>query len=258
MRIASWNVNGVRSRMDYIKLWLESRQPDLVGFQEIKATNENVPEEEFQEVGYQIHSHGQKSYNGVALASRTDFEVTQIGLAGREADGARLIVGEIEDLTYATVYCPNGKNVEHADYEKKLDWYGALRDFCEQEIAKNREFLIGGDYNICATAADSHLGAKGDGQIFHTDRERTVLNELFQLGLVDLFRHRYPDSDAFSWWDYRAGAFQRNHGLRIDLMLGTTGIVDRTTEVVIDRDFRKKQEGLTASDHAPVYVDISS
>lgn len=258
MRIASWNINGIRSRIDYIKIWLEARQPDLVGFQEIKATDDNVPVDAFSDIGYEIHSHGQKSYNGVAFLTKNEIEVTQIGLPGREEDGARLIAGEYEDLTYATVYCPNGKNIEHADYEMKLEWFGALRDFCATEIAKERDFLIGGDYNICATAADSHLGAKGDGQIFHTDRERAALDELFELGLVDLFRLKYPNSDAFSWWDYRAGAFQRNLGLRIDLMLGTTGMVDRTTEVVIDRDFRKKQEGLTASDHAPVYVDISS
>ena len=184
--------------------------------------------------------------------------MTHYGLPGQEENGARLIVGECNDLIYATVYCPNGKTVEHDDYEMKLAWYDSLRDFCETQIASGKDFLIGGDYNICATAADTHLGAAGDGQIFHTAAERKALTSLFELGLSDLFRDKYPDSDAFSWWDYRAGAFQRNHGLRIDLLLGTQGIVDRVDEVVIDRDFRKKQEGLTASDHAPVYVDLDA
>ncbi len=256
MRIATWNINGVRARIDYVKIWLESRQPDLVGFQEIKATEENFPAEAFEELGYQVHVHGQKSWNGVAFASKADVEVTQLGLPGREDNGARLIAGDFGDLSYATVYCPNGKNIDHADFQMKLEWFGALRDFCETQIESGKDFLIGGDYNICATAADSHHGADGDGEIFHTVEERDVLSKLFDLGLTDLFRNKYPDSDAFSWWDYRAGGFQRNLGLRIDLLLGTQGIVSRTSEVVIDRDFRKKQEGLTASDHAPVYVDL--
>lgn len=257
MRIASWNINGVRARIDYIKLWLEERQPDLVGFQEIKATEDNFPVQEFLDVGYQVHIHGQKSFNGVAFAAKENMEVSQVGLPGQEEGGARLIVGQFGDITYGSVYCPNGKTLEHPDYEKKLVWFESLHDFCKVEIEKGRDFLIGGDYNICASAQDSHYGSDGDGKIFHTDRERTKLNALFELGLVDLFRHKHPDSDAFSWWDYRAGAFQRNLGLRIDLLLGTNGIVDRTTEVTIDRDYRKKHEGLTASDHAPVYVDLS-
>ncbi len=257
MRIATWNINGVRARLDYIKIWLEERQPDLVGFQEIKATEENFPTAAFEELGYQVHVHGQKSWNGVALASKNDIEITQLGLPSREANGARLIAGVFGELTYASVYCPNGKNIHHADYEMKLDWFGALYEFCEREIASGRDFLIGGDYNICATATDSHLGSAGDGEIFHTTKEREVLTNLFGLGLKDLFRSLYPDSDAYSWWDYRAGAFQRNHGLRIDLLLGTQGVLDHASEVVIDRDFRKKKDGLTASDHAPVYVDLA-
>lgn len=256
MRIATWNINGVRARLDYIKHWLEARQPDLVGFQEIKAMNDAFPIEAFEEFGYNVHLHGQKARNGVAFATTGELQVTQLGLPGRDDDGARLIVGEFEDLTYASVYCPNGKDLDHPDYAMKLAWLGALRDFCAEQIADGRDFLIGGDYNVVREAQDSHYGESGDGKIFHTQAERDVLESLFEVGLVDLYRHRYPDSDAFSWWDYRSGGFRFNRGLRIDLLLGTEGIVNRTTEVVIDRDFRKKVEGLTASDHAPVYVDL--
>ena len=257
MRIATWNINGIRARIDYVRIWLESRQPDLVGFQEIKTMEDTFPVACFEELGYRVHIHGQKSWNGVALAVKEDVQITYRGLPGRAENGARLIACDTGALTYASVYCPNGKTVDHADFRMKLDWFNALRDFCDSQVTDGRDFLIGGDYNICATAADSHLGAEGDGRIFHTVEEREVLNNLFDLGLIDLFRHQYPDSAAFSWWDYRAGAFQRNHGLRIDLLLGTKAIAERMSNGVIDRDFRKKQDGLTASDHAPVYVDIA-
>ena len=256
MRIATWNINGIRARIDYVKIWLETREPDLVGFQEIKAMDDAFPVEAFEEVGYQVQVHGQKSWNGVAFAAKKDVNVTQRGLPGQEENGARLIACEIDDLAYSTVYCPNGKNLDHADFQMKLGWFNSLKDFCVSQMEDGRNFLMGGDYNICAAAMDSHRREDGDGEIFHTDEERKVLNALFELGLVDLFRHKYPDSDAFSWWDYRAGGFQRNLGLRIDLLLGTQGVVDRVSDVVIDRDFRKKQQGLTASDHAPVYVDL--
>lgn len=257
MRIASWNINGVRARIDYIRHWLIAREPDLVGFQELKALDEVFPHEPFNELGYTVYTHGQKGWNGVALASRTELEVSCRGLSGQEDNGARLITCDMGDFDYSTVYCPNGKTVEHADYEMKLNWFESLVSYCEGILSEGKALLIGGDYNICATAQDSHLGEKGEGQIFHTAREREVLGNLFDLGLIDLFRDKYPQSNSFSWWDFRGGAFQRNLGLRIDLMLGTQAIANRVEDVVIDRDFRKKIEGLTPSDHAPVYVDLN-
>ncbi|MYD43188.1 MAG: exodeoxyribonuclease III [Gammaproteobacteria bacterium] len=257
MRVATWNINGVRARMDYIKHWLEARKPDLVGFQEIKAMNEAFPTDAFNDIGYQVHLHGQKGRNGVAFATTLDVDVTQRGLPGHDADGSRLIVGKAENLTFASVYCPNGKDIDHPDYQMKLGWLSDLSDFCARQVEDGQDFLIGGDYNVVRTALDSHYGANGDGKIFHTKEERGVLEKLFNVGLVDLYRHKYPESDAFSWWDYRSGGFRFNKGLRIDLLLGTQGIVDRMTDVVIDRDYRKKLEGLTASDHAPVFVDLS-
>lgn len=256
MRIATWNINGVRARIDYIQIWLNERQPDLVGFQEIKAVDTDFPTEAFLELGYQVHTHGQKSWNGVAFLAKENIEVTQRGLPGQEDNGARLIACDAGDLTYVCVYCPNGKDVDHTDFQMKLAWYESLNSFCSSQLESGRDFLIGGDFNICRTSQDSHCGEKGDGKIFHTEAERTALNALLDLGLSDIYRTKYPDSDAFSWWDYRAGGFQRNLGLRIDLLLGTDGILDRTTEITIDRDFRKKKEGLTASDHAPVFVDL--
>ena len=233
MRIATWNINGVRARAEFIAIWLEDRQPDIVGFQELKAEDD-----------------------GVAVLSKGPVELTQRGLPGREENGSRLITGVVEDISFTNVYCPNGKDVDHDDYQMKLHWFDALNEYCANELARQSDMIICGDFNIVAKAIDSHLGEKGDGSIFHTDAERDRLNALFDQGLHDIYRAKYPDSDAYSWWDYRAGGFQRNLGLRIDLILSTKSILERVQDVGFDRDFRKKKNDLTASDHAPVYIDI--
>lgn len=256
MRIATWNINGVRARAEYIAIWLEDRQPDLVGLQELKAEDHAFPHDFFQELGYTAHTHGQKSWNGVAVLAKEPVEITQRGLPGREENGSRLITANYEEISFTNVYCPNGKDVDHSDYEMKLHWFDALNEYCATELDQQSNVIVCGDFNIVAKALDSHLGEKGDGSIFHTDAERDRLNGLFNQGLEDIYRKKFPDSDAYSWWDYRAGGFQRNLGLRIDLILSTESILDRVQDVVIDRDFRKKKNDLTASDHAPVYIDI--
>ena len=256
MRIATWNVNGLRARLDYIQLWLEARQPDVVGFQELKMPTEDFPHAVFNALGYQTLVHGQKSWNGVAILSKHDAELTQTGLPGEEGFGSRLITANIDNqLEFTTVYCPNGKNLEHADYEGKLAWYDSLLAHWQQGDHPQR--VLCGDFNIVPTGLDSCNGDLGDGTIFHTDKERQRLQAVMDTGLIDLYRQQSPDSKAFSWWDYRGGSFYKNQGLRIDFVLATEAIAKSTNEVVIDRDFRKKKEGLTASDHAPVYADIT-
>lgn len=255
MRVATWNVNGLRARMDFIKLWLAARQPNVVGLQELKTPTEEFPHEEFAELGYTALVHGQKSWNGVAILSNVSLEHRQSGLPGEDDWGARLITAEIEGgLEFTTVYCPNGKSVEHQDYPNKLTWYDSLLSHWQQSDHANR--ILCGDFNIVPRAIDSWRGDAAAGDIFHTDAERARLAALMDTGLTDLYRHMHPDEQAFSWWDYRGGAFHRKHGLRIDFLLGTKAAVQSTQAVVIDRDFRKKQDGLTASDHAPVYADL--
>ncbi len=257
MRVATWNVNGLRSRIDFVTQWLRERRPDVVGFQELKLTDEQFPHETFEAEGYSAVVHGQKAWNGVAILSREPARLIQTGLPGSEDFGARLIAASIGDLTYATVYCPNGKSVSHDDYPRKLEWFGALRDYLEKNHDRTERLIIGGDFNICPAAIDSWNGTASAGQIFHTDEERRRLSDLLEWGLVDLYRHRHPDTQAFSWWDYRGGAFHRKQGLRIDFLLGTEAVIDLVRAVEIDRDFRKKRDGLTPSDHAPVMVDLS-
>ena len=256
MRIATWNVNGVRARLDYVLCWLKDRKPDLVGFQELKAQDHDMPFEAFEDCGYHVACHGQKSWNGVAVLSRSPVEQVERGLPGQDDRGARLITTRVKGLSFTTAYCPNGKDLDHVDYRLKLEWFDALADYCAVLVSSGEPAVVCGDFNIVRDAIDSHWGEEGTGRIFHTTEERIRMQRLLDLGLLDLFRELNPDRQAFSWWDYRAGSFQRGLGLRIDLILGTQGVRERIESVTIDRDYRKKVNGLTASDHCPVLADL--
>lgn len=258
MKLATWNVNGLKARLDFLQLWLEACEPDVVGLQELKLTDDTFPHEAVESLGYRAVTHGQKGWNGVAVLSKLPIEPVQIGLPGQEDFGARLLSVDVDapggGFEFTTVYCPNGKTLDHVDFPAKLSWFDALVDHLSGR-RRDRAVLCG-DFNIAPEPVDSWMGEGGNGRLFHTEDERARFSRLLELGLVDLYRHLHPQEQAFSWWDYRGGAFHRKQGLRIDLILGTSDIVDRLVEARIDRDFRKKQDGLTASDHAPVVVEI--
>ena len=256
MRIATWNVNGLRARLDFILHWLEARRPDVVGLQELKLTDEQFPHEVFTDAGYRALTHGQKAWNGVAVLSRRPAVATQEGLPGQEEQGARLLTVELDELRLTTIYCPNGKSVDHPDFPLKLAWLDALAEHLAERHDPRRPVVLCGDFNICPTALDSWNEARLGGAVFHTDDERRRFRRLLAWGFHDLFRHLHPETRAYSWWDYRGGAFHRGQGLRIDLLLGTTPVVERLRSVEIDRDYRKKKDGMTASDHAPVIADL--
>jgi exodeoxyribonuclease-3 len=256
VRIATWNVNGLRSRLDFLLHWLRERQPDVVGLQELKLTADQFPGEEIAAAGYQAAIYGQKSWNGVAILSRKPLEVTLQGLPGQEELGARLISAEVEDLSFTTVYCPNGKHTGHDDFPRKLAWFDALAEHLATHGDPRRAAVLCGDFNICPSPLDSFDEEGHAERIFHTDEERSRFQRLLDWGLVDLFRAQHPDLRAYSWWDYRGGAFHKGEGLRIDFLLATRALLPRVREVSIDRDYRKKKDGLTASDHAPVFADL--
>jgi exodeoxyribonuclease-3 len=256
VRVATWNVNGLRARLDFLRHWLRERQPDVVGLQELKLTDAQFPHAELAEEGYQAVCHGQKSWNGVAILSRGELRVRQCGLPGQEELGARLISADVDGLDFTTVYVPNGKHTGHDDFPRKLAWLDALLLHLAERGSPERPAILCGDFNICPAPLDSWNEQAFAGEIFHTGAERERFHRLLDRGFVDVFRAAYPDLQAFSWWDYRGGAFHRKRGLRIDFLLATPAVAERVRAVEIDREFRKKQAGLTASDHAPVFADV--
>lgn len=258
MRIATWNINGMKARLDYMQHWLRAVAPDVVGLQELKMEDGKFPHEAFAELGYRALTHGQKSWNGVAILSREEAKIRQVGLPGQEELGARLLSAEVGGLTFITVYCPNGKTLQHDDYQRKLAWYDALRAWIASEHGPDDPVVLTGDFNIVPAAIDSWSEEKLGGEMFHTVEERAQLSALLDWGFVDLYRTLLPEEPGHSWWDYRAGAFHKRRGLRIDLVLGTAPIANRAKEAHVVRDWRKKIDGLTASDHAPVWVDLAS
>jgi exodeoxyribonuclease III len=256
VKIATWNVNGLRARLEFVKLWLAARTPDVVGFQELKLLDDQFPHAEFEALGYTAVTHGQKSWNGVAILSRLPIEKLEAGLPGEADFGARMIrarVGQGERaLDFTTLYCPNGKDIDHDDFPKKLAWYEALRRWAAGFVRAGESAVLCGDFNVVPTPLDSWSEEELAGGIFHTAAERERYAALLAVGLKDLYRELEPATKAFSWWDYRGGAFHRKQGLRIDFLLGTPAVVARLKSVEIDREFRKKRDEMTPSDHAPV------
>jgi len=257
VRIATWNINGLRARLPFVLHWLRERKPDLVALQELKLVEEQFPHEIFSDEGYEAFVLGQKSWNGVAVLSRRGGEILERGLPGQEALGARCLSVLVENLVVTSLYCPNGKSIDHPDFSQKLQWFDALYDHLYHRWDASESLVLAGDFNLCPTPLDSWNEAALQGQIFHTTQERKRFQQLLDWGLQDLFRLRFPETAAFSWWDYRGGAFHKKQGLRIDFLLGTGAVSAQLREVEIDREYRKKKDGHTASDHAPVIAELA-
>jgi exodeoxyribonuclease-3 len=256
MRIATWNINGVRARLGFLLQWLAERQPDVVALQELKVADEQFPWSEIEKAGYHAAVYGQKGWNGVAVLAREPLETVQRGLPGAEEAGARLLTARTGELWVTSVYCPNGKHTGHEDFPRKLAFFDALAEHLASTHPPGRAAVVAGDFNVCPAPIDSWNEEALRGTIFHTDEERARFGRLLGTGLVDLFRHLHPELQAFTWWDYRAGAFHRRQGLRIDFLLATPDVAARVRAVAIDRDWRKKRGELLPSDHAPVWADL--
>lgn len=252
MRIVSWNVNSIRSRMERVLPWLESRRPDVVALQETKATDDQFPFEALEAAGYRAAAFGQKTYNGVALLSRAPIEGVVRGMGdGEEDEPARLIAGVVEGIKIVDVYVPNGQSPESPQFPYKLAWFARLRRFLEGWAASDEPVIVLGDFNVAPADEDVHDPDLWRGHVhFHPD-EHAALAGLLDWGLVDLLREHEKAGGIYTWWDYRQLAFPKGRGLRIDLALGTKDLAARTTGVRVDRDMRK---GKKPSDHAPVFT----
>lgn len=253
MIVATWNVNGIRARSQRLAEWLAERQPDVACLQELKITEEEFPHLELRASGYHAVLAGQPSWNGVAVLAKERPELVMRELPSAGQHGARFVVAKAAGLEVASVYVPNGKSVAHADYRVKLAWLEALASHLEARADRNAPIVVGGDFNVCWSDLDSYGGVRFKGHIFHTDEERALMDRIRSAGLVDLYRAKYPGTIGYSWWDYRAGSFHKNQGMRIDLLFGSAPVAARVRDVYVDRDYRKKgKTGAVPSDHAPV------
>ncbi len=256
MRLVTWNVNSLKQRMPRLLPWLDERQPDVLCLQETKLADDALAEllgDELESRGYEIAAHGEAAWNGVAIVSRVGLDDVATGLAGAPGfphPEARAVAATCDGIRVHSVYVPNGRVPDSDHYEYKLKWLAALRDVV---AAAPDAAVVCGDMNIAPSDADVFDPDAYVGQTHVTPRERKALEELMALGLHDVVRDRWPDQRVFSYWDYRAGMFHQDLGMRIDLVLAGEPVAARVRAAWIDRHARK---GKGPSDHAPVIVDL--
>jgi exodeoxyribonuclease III len=256
VRIATWNVNSVKQRLPRLLPWLDQRQPDVVCLQETKVSNDAFLEllgDALTDRKYEVALHGEPTWNGVAILSRAGLEDVVTGLPGEPGfprPEARAVAATCGGIRVTSVYVPNGRVPDSDHYRYKLAWLGSLRD----AIAAGPEAtVVCGDMNIAPTDEDVFNPEAYIGQTHVTPRERAALAELEELGLRDVVRDRWPHERVFSYWDYRAGMFHQDLGMRIDLILAAQPVADRLRAAWVDRQARK---GSGPSDHAPVIIDL--
>ncbi|GAC1461069.1 MAG: exodeoxyribonuclease III [Steroidobacteraceae bacterium] len=249
MRIATWNVNSLRVRLPQLLEWLRTSAPDVVALQETKLPEEGFPVAELLAAGYRSAWSGQKTYNGVALLARTEPADVLRDMPGYDDPQRRILAANVEGLRVINLYVPNGQSVGSDKFLYKLGWLRALRHWLRQELASHERLIVLGDFNIAPEDRDVHDPAAWIGSVLVSPEEREALQAALSLGLIDVFRRFDQPPRSYSWWDYRAGAFQRNNGLRIDLLLASPALAERCTACTIDREPRRADR---ASDHAPV------
>jgi exodeoxyribonuclease-3 len=256
MRFATWNINSLNVRQERVEQWLADVQPDVVCMQETKIPDTAFPQLAFEAMGYTAAHHGEGRWNGVAILSRVGLDEVSFGFADdAEPDAeARLMTARCDGITVVTVYVPNGRALDADHYQYKLAWLDRLLRHLEVVAATETPVIVAGDFNIAPTDVDVYDPAAFVGQTHVSEPERGRLQALLDRGLTDEFRLVHPDATkVFSWWDYRRGDFHEGRGMRIDLVLASAPVVQRTEWCVIDRNARK---GKQPSDHAPVIVDL--
>jgi len=249
MQIVTWNVNSLRVRLPQLLEWLAANQPDIVALQETKVPDAEFPAAPIAAAGYQVAFNGQKTYNGVAVLAREPLSESVLEIPSFDDQQRRVLAVSCGGLRVVNLYVPNGQSVGSEKYDYKLRWLAALRAWLSAELAQYPQLVALGDFNIAPEDRDVHDPAAWSGSVLVSEPERTALAELMQIGLSDVFRRFDQPPQSFSWWDYRAGSFRRNNGLRIDLILASTPLAPRCTGSRIDRLARG---GERASDHAPV------
>lgn len=251
MLVATWNVNSLKARMPRVEEWIDEVRPDVLCLQETKMSDAQFPALDFERMGYTTAHHGQGRWNGVAILSRVGLEGVVAGFDdGREPDpDARAIWATCGGVRVASLYIPNGREVDHDHYRYKLDWLGRLRAHLDAHHRPDERLVVMGDWNVAPTDLDVWSPAAFEGGTHVTPAERAALADVVDFGLVDTLRRRYPEGGIYSFWDYRNGDFHQRRGMRIDYLLSTVPMAELVTADLVDRNARK---GTKPSDHAPV------
>jgi len=259
MRIATWNVNSVKQRIDSLTAWLAERAPDIVCLQETKTVDEAFPREPIEALGYNVAVHGQKTFNGVAILSKFKFDQITPRLPGDTADEqARFIEATISTASgvvrVASVYLPNGNPINTDKYSYKIQWMERLLKYSHERLQLEEPLILAGDYNVIPTPNDVHDPAVWANDALFLPQTREKFRALTHLGLTDAIRAVSDDSGLYTFWDYQAGAWQKNWGIRIDHLLLSPQAADRLTAAGIDKHVRSWER---PSDHVPVFIDLA-
>ena len=253
MKIASWNVNSLKVRLPQVLQWLESARPDVLALQETKLRDENFPADEIRAAGYQVSYSGQKTYNGVAIISRVAPANVVTDPPQVPDEQRRILAATFDGVRVIDLYVPNGKAVGTESYAYKLDWLRRITDYIGAQLTEYSDLVVLGDFNIAPEDRDVHDPGTWHEKILCSAKERKALHEMLATGLQDTFGLFDQPERSFSWWDYRMGAFRRNIGLRIDLILASNSYSHRCRVSSIDKTPRGWER---PSDHTPVYAEF--
>jgi len=264
MKIATWNINGIKARHDNLIAWLNEAQPDVACLQEIKSVDENFPREAIEALGYNLETHGQKSFNGVALLSKRPFDEVNRGLPLLNTDDepdeqARFIEGVISTdngaIRIVSLYLPNGNPVDTEKFPYKLSWMERLEAWTRERLALEEPFILAGDYNVIPMPEDCHDPKVWEGDALFRPESRTAFRRLLNLGMTEAIRHVTDADGTYTFWDYQAGAWPKNNGIRIDHLLMSPEAAKLLRIADIDKHVRDSEK---PSDHVPVWVDIAA
>lgn len=259
MKIATWNVNSLRVRLEHVQKWLSDTQPDVLCLQELKMPTEEFPTQTFSDLGYRSVAHGQKTYNGVAILSKNELTNVTFDLPDYTDPLKRYVAATIFSdngipIRIVNVYCPNGQSLDSDKFVYKREWFSKLRGAMRDTLQTHAHTVLVGDFNITPTHHDVHDPQRWQNKIHCSDTERLMLQKLMSEGLYDSFRHFDQDPQRFSWWDYRGAGYRANEGLRIDLILTSQSMLQKATESKIDEVPRQWER---PSDHAPVITNFA-
>ena len=254
MKIATWNVNSILARLPHVTRWLEKEGPDVLCIQETKCADEKFPSLDFKAIGYDCLIFGQQSYNGVAILSKAGCASVQRGYAEDDATAhSRLVAADVAGIRVVDVYVPNGQVVGSEKYQYKLSWMKRLRTFFDESYDPDTPVLLCGDFNVAPEERDVHDPRLWQNRILFSEPERAALQHIKEWGFTDTFRLHTEEAGHYSWWDYRAGGFRRNLGLRIDHIWVSPPLAKRSTRTWIDKEPRGWER---PSDHAPVIAEF--